>query len=47
MWKILIEEVKEVIYDSLGYRGLFPEKRDAKVDEKGTGDLEYIYQHII
>ena len=48
MWKFLTTQIREQIYYSLVYQGLFPEKTERwHKRTRGTGDLLYIDQHTI
>ena len=43
---MLTSQIKEEIYYSLVYRGLFPEEKGCCSGIKGIGDQQYIDQHI-
>ena len=48
MWKILIAQIKEMIYYSLTSRGLFPdEQKGCRKGSRDTAELLYIDQHIL
>ncbi len=48
MWKLQTTQIREEIYYSLVSRGLFPgEKKGCHKKSRGTGDLQYIDQHIL
>ena len=48
MWKIQTPEIKEEIYYSLEYCGLFLEEQIGYCNgTRGPGDLPYTYQHIL
>ena len=48
MWKTLMAQIREEIYDSLTNHGLFPEnKKECSKGSRSTGDILYIDQHIL
>ena len=48
MWKILIAQIREKIYDSLISRGIFPEEqKGCHKRTRSTKELLYIDQHIL
>ena len=48
MWKILTEQIREEIHNSLTSHGLFPEEqKGCRKGSRGTAELLYIDQHIL